>query len=518
MKKRKIILIILVILFIISLILWSAPLFAQKDFLEMPAEKLELKEPKILPTQPFYFFKNLSWKIKEKLSFNPEKRIFTKMKFNSLILLELKKLIKKSPENSALFEKILENYKKNQANLKNEFANYLTQQSVTDQFLEKIIKQCIGQLKILEDILDQNLSLSSDIKTKIEEIKQDQEKWLQELINQLKNQEKFELILKNILEQEDFDWQNFRSLMILEKIKEFLSENFKNSWEEKKEDFLIDFLTYLYETPQEEINQNLSNLPGDKILQWKIFRDLEEKTGQREFFQNLKKNLEIIIDQKEKAKNCQAEIEKLKIKIEELKKDSEKLEKRSSNIKSLLEQAEAHLKQAELTNPNHIANLCGLVQSAKILIENAERYLKHFSEKNLEERIIETQKELENLKNLTNQYDHLQWARLFTLLEEASKKLELAKLNFQNNQISFSEKLLLKVELIINQIKKILLFSKEENSQKFKNWKKDFFTQEKIEEFQRWCLNQEGNFIEIKRILPSCVLKEKEVRMEDWQP
>lgn len=516
MKKRKIILIILVILFIISLILWSAPLFAQKDFLEMPAEKLELKEPKILPNQPFYFLKLFSWKIKEKFTSPPEKKILIKMKFNSLALLELRKLLKKSQGNAILFEKILKNYKEDQENLKDEILHYLAQNYVSDQFLEKIIKQTIGQLKIIEDILAQNLS--PELKSKIEEIQQNQEKWLQELINRLTNPEKFKEILEKILNQEDSDWQKFRSLVILEKIKESLSEELRNSWEEKREDVLVSFLTYLHESSSEELNQNLLKLPGDKISQWRVLRLLEEKSGEREFFQNLRKELDLVIDREGNVKNCQAEIEKLKIKIEELKKDSEKLEKRSSNIKSLLEQAEAHLKQAELTNPNHIANLCGLVQSAKILIENAERYLKHFSEKNLEERIIETQKELENLKNLTNQYDHLQWARLFTLLEEASKKLELAKLNFQNNQISFSEKLLLKVELIINQIKKILLFSKEENSQKFKNWKKDFFTQEKIEEFQRWCLNQEGNFIEIKRTLPSCVLKEKEVRMEDWQP
>lgn len=510
MKKRKILLIILVILFIISLILWSAPLFAEEN-LEVSPQELELKELKILPHQPFYFLKNFFWKIKEGLTFSWQKRIINKTKENTQLLLELRETIKKSQLDSSLIEEILGKYEKNQEKLKEEINKYLTKREITEQWLEKILKQNLGQLKILEEILNQNLS--SKIKDKLENTYKNQEEWLKNLASQIKEKEKFIKSLEKILREENNPWQIFRSLAILEKTKEGWPEELKNDYNERKEEALINLFTFLNEKTPEEIIQTIKNLAGEKIFYWKIFRELEEKSGQREVFQNLRRNLEGVIDQEEKVENCQKEIPQLKERFGSLKEEAQKLKEPSSNVKILLQQIEAHLKQAEITNPFQIANLCGLVQSAKVLLENTERYLSTSINEELQNKIEQTKKVLENLKAQASQLNTQEWKRIFDLLEEGEKQLEIAQLNYQNDQIQRTEQILFRIKKLINQIEKILSLAK--NPQKFEGLNKELFSQEKIEAFRKWCQEQKGEFIEINGLLPSCFLKGNKIKMED---
>src|SRR3989344_2829763 len=84
-------------------------------------QDLGVTEPGILPTSPFYFFKEMGRGVQSLFTFNPVAKAELELKIANEKAAEVKKITETQPQNTQAIQKALENYQKTQGKLRVKF-------------------------------------------------------------------------------------------------------------------------------------------------------------------------------------------------------------------------------------------------------------------------------------------------------------------------------------------------------------------------------------------------------------
>jgi hypothetical protein len=156
--------------------------------LEIKAQDLNVSNPKILPTNRFYFLKNFWRKINLLLTPNPAKKAELNLKYANEKLMEIKKMVEKKQVNPDIIEKELENYQQNLEKAKQQIENLeKTKAEIKEKLQEKYIEHSLKQQMVLQKLSTQ---VPANVYEKIEE-------------NRLKHLEKLGEVMNKVAEKQD---------------------------------------------------------------------------------------------------------------------------------------------------------------------------------------------------------------------------------------------------------------------------------------------------------------------------
>jgi DNA-binding ferritin-like protein len=311
------------------------------------------------------------------------------------------------------------------------------------------------------------------------------------------------------------------TVLATEKILGSLSESGVSNLEEKLYLQVESELKNFSQLTKNKIAEVITFLPGNKLIQGKIIRELEERSGQTEFFQEIGDKLKQLPVSSRDLKKCQEEVGVLGAELSSFKAKIN-LTELSENIKSLLEQAEGHLKRAEeiMNDGTQTGTFCGLVNSSGVLLRNVQRTLEKSQPAEIEVQVKSAEEKLAALTEQTKSLNQDEYSRIFDLLNRAVVGLESIKVNWQNNDVSQALRQLNSFDVIIKNIEKTLeLVNNKLNKAEAKamGLQKEFLKKSKLEEFYQWCQKQAGTILDDLSVLPYCLDANKNsLSMFDW--
>lgn len=458
MKTKKIITIIMIFVFIVCLLIWTIPSLTMGQTVSpnpTPDEAvaklikegiiynqvLGMNEPRILPGSIFYFIKNFIWGLRYQFISDPVKQLTWDLRAVSEKLLELQKLAVEQPNKTNSLNKALANYEAAINRLKTHFSNLsVTNQSLdTGALLDKLIAASLEYEEIFSDVASQNISEA-----------------LRGQVNGLIGQgaalltmagEKLaakETVFNNFSDKIQKNYGGllsyFRSLETVLAVENILTDLSATGTANLKENLYLQAqneLENFNQLDKSKIADILVFLPGNKLIQGKIIRELEERSGQTEFFQGIENKLKQLPVPASDSNKCKEEVSVLESELL-LFKSRIDLTEIHENIKSLLEQSEGHLKRAKeiLGDDAQIGTFCGLINSADVLLRNAQRILEKSQPAEFEDQIKKAEEKLATLTNQAKQFNQEDYSRIFDLLNKATLELENIKVNWQDNNIN----------------------------------------------------------------------------------
>jgi len=160
-------------------------------------ETAEVSNPKLLPDNPFYFFKTFARNIQSALTFDPIKKAELKLKFSNEKLSEAVKLAEKT-ENQEIIQAGIENYQKEISALKQ--ASEKIQEKAEENervgaFLDKLTQQQNIQQRVLEKITAQ---VKTEVAEKIQQVREEHLEQFGEVMNRLENRVDADLKLQEL--------------------------------------------------------------------------------------------------------------------------------------------------------------------------------------------------------------------------------------------------------------------------------------------------------------------------------
>ena len=286
--------------------------FAQ-DTATVTPQDLEVKDQKLLPDSPFYFLKEWSRSIQSLLTFDQVKKAELKEKFANEKLIELQKLTEKGVKESVI-EKATEKYSQEIDKIKEEvdkIKNTAKENPKAESFLDKFTKQQLLHQEILQ-------KLENQVPVQVlEKIKEAREKHLEKFFDVMqKLEDKTKIVTrieKKVSEQVKGDFKEFEAMEIFKNLKEKAPEALKDSLNKMEENNLRKLenkVKSLSTEKQEQLNEYINELSGDKEKQLEILENLRTELSDKPAIQEkLKEVREKIIEkvrEREATKNCPA--------------------------------------------------------------------------------------------------------------------------------------------------------------------------------------------------------------------
>lgn len=293
MKKIKIFLLAFGLLFIFGVA------FAQEEIQETASpeaiedvlldesvnpEDLGIREPRVLPDNPFYFFKNWIRTTRLFFTFDPLRKIELRERFANEKLLEARKLVEKTKDPEKI-KRAIENYRneivKNEGEIERLKARIKERPEIRERlnkFLDKFTKHQLLHQRLLEKLETQVPSKA------FEKIKKARERHL-EMFGRVmtKLEEKPERIQerleKNLEELRGSRYKHFKNLEVLKELEEKVPEEAKeairgaqeNSLRRLKEKF-----EQMSPEAQERFKDYIEKISGNKEKQMEVLDSLRE--------------------------------------------------------------------------------------------------------------------------------------------------------------------------------------------------------------------------------------------------
>lgn len=404
-------------------------------------QALGLSEPKILPGSIFYFVKNFIWGLRYRFVSDPVRQLTWDLEAVSEKLLELQKLAAEQPEKNNSLNKALTNYKVAMSRLQAHFGNLSinSQTANVSAFLDQLTGASLEYEKIFSDVISRNIS--ETLKDQVNELVGQGAELLVAATQKVADKKDF---FNNFSDKVQNNYSgllsHFRSLEAVLATEEKLVDLSNSGVGDLEEELYLQTESELKNFSQlnkNKIAEVIALLPGNKLIQEKIIRELEERSGQTEFFQEIGDKLKQLPVSSRDLKKCQEEVAVLEAEISSFKAKID-LAKISENIKSLLEQAEGHLKRAKeiINDESQTGTFCGLINSSDVLLRNAQRILEKSQPAEFEDQIKKAEEKLAILTNQTKQFNQEDYSRIFDLLNKATLELENIKVNWQDNNIN----------------------------------------------------------------------------------
>jgi putative hemolysin len=216
------------------------------------ASDLNVSEPTVLPTNPFYFLKELGREVQLLITLDPTKKAELKLKISSEKLLEAEQLA----TNKEDLENALSNYTNSLNNLENYVATLKQDSESSNNFLKKVVVQIFNQQELLDRIAEKQ----ADSSQKIYESK---DKALNSLTNtslELGSSEN----IKNALEEATGSTKSgaMNVIEVLQRVKEIVPEQAKKTITEVQNNIIENKLSNnnLSEEDKTTLNQYLDEL------------------------------------------------------------------------------------------------------------------------------------------------------------------------------------------------------------------------------------------------------------------
>lgn len=249
---------------------------------EINADDLGVSDPTILPDNPLYPAKNLWWKIRTKLTFNPVKKAELQLKIANSKLLEAKKLAQKTGKDEIL-KQALQNYQGEMDIVQNRIEvlkEKASENPKIDKFLDNYTDKAIKQQRLMAR-LEQQLTDKPEV---LDKIRQNKEKLLEhfgEVIQKLEDKDKIaDRLEKNLENAEGSKYKNFKNLEVLLELENKVPEQAKDAIRQAQENALKrlqENLENMSPQDQEKFKDYLEKVSGDQTIHLRILEKLEGK-------------------------------------------------------------------------------------------------------------------------------------------------------------------------------------------------------------------------------------------------
>jgi hypothetical protein len=261
----------------------------------------------------------------------------------------------------------------------------------------------------------------------------------------------------------------------------------------------------------------LRGIFGLKISDQQVLTNLAERSGQREFFDNLRQAVGEEINSVKEYEQCQNQIEVIEKEFNEFE-TLVKNEKLSNSVSVLLTQVGAHIEQAKITTVDQVKTVCGLVNSASALLDNAQK-IRIKEKEGFGTDVATIKEDLKNINAKIINYNKEEYFRIFDLTNQAQMQIEALEVaqNKKSAELFLKEKN--KFELILVNINNLIeVVEGKSNNQTILSLivDKELLSKTKIDEFNEWCQKQKGVLAENYGVLPICLISEKISTMPDW--
>ncbi|MFH1838044.1 MAG: DUF333 domain-containing protein [Candidatus Kuenenbacteria bacterium] len=264
------------------------------------ASDLEIKEPKLLPDNRFYFLKNWQRGIKSFFTFNPVAKAELKLKFANEKLIEVKKLAEKT-NNSKILKEAINNYKEEINGLEKatEKIKEKIENPKVNKFVEKFIDNNLKQQKVLDNLEKKLPSETYEdlAKTKEETL----QKFSDVALKFIPKEALGEKISGIIEKQTGSGFREFKNLEILNNLKEKVPEIAKPAIEQAINNSMINLKKNIEKVGEKEkIKDYLSSINGNEIKHLEIIDQLKNKGLSADVVQEIEKGKEKIFTKIEK--------------------------------------------------------------------------------------------------------------------------------------------------------------------------------------------------------------------------
>lgn len=349
---------------------------------EVSAQDLGISEPKLLPDNPFYFFKNWVRDVQLFFAFNQVKKGELRLKFANEKIIEAQKLAELKKEPKAI-EKVLASFENDIAAISKLNGGELK------QFSEKLIHQQLLHQRILQKLETQ---VPPEVYQKIKENREKHLEKFAEVMQKVETKDKIAEKLGDELEKiKGSEFKDFKNLETLDEIKDKMPADVQQKIEEKKTqitekfrkklDGMTDeekdkFKTYLEEISGDKLKhlEIISNLEGDEISD--KLKDVMEKAKENEIEEVGKETISSDVAQNQ-IKKAEDEIAKAEEKIKTISEE----EYGGKAAKGLLELAKTHLDEAKKTfDEGKYGRAFGLSTAAYHEALNSERIVEKIDE------------------------------------------------------------------------------------------------------------------------------------------
>jgi len=481
---------ILVALCVLTLI-GAVPVFAQ-DAVEMQeplaqeaitTQDLGIQNVGLLPTSPFYFFKNWSRTVRKTFTFNPVKKAELEVGFVNERAAEIKKLEEVAPQNVTAVTKALLKYQKNVKQLKNRLeglketsenpnidrlVNKFTDQSFKHQQLFDELKVKFEGQEDLTQALDSAQGGILDTQTII--------------AGKIDTAQKFKERVENAAANQKSEFKDLKAAEFIDRLQERVAQNpefQKPEFVEKqkefanlKEDLLLRFGASLEGQQMGGVGTStvpqvvpfIKELPGDQLRRLKLLDEVREKVVNPELKSELNVARQGILENVKEAGLINPE--DVKIRIEKAERIINEMQNLISaregdvgvSVKQLLERAKFNLESAKSAfGEGNYGNAFGQATAASAAAENAYKQLTTTSADY--QNIIDELKRRYDSLNAKVKASNIGEAdnRLYSLLSDTEKQiLELSQLAAQKAIPDKINSLIQQIKLTLSTIENFL--------------------------------------------------------------
>jgi hypothetical protein len=247
---------------------------------DIQAQDFEIKEPRILPDSPFYFFKEMGRGIQSFITFNPVKKAELKQKFVDEKLIEIKKLAEKMPQETEILDKAFENYQKEAERL--EKAAGKIKETIDDpdvaRFMDKFVDHNLKHQKLFGKF---EKELPQEIFKTIVEAKEKNMTQFSDIGLKFATGEQFqEKIIAVMEEQPGSDFKHFKNLEILQQLEEKVPEQAKEAIRKAQENSLKRLhgdLENMAPEDRERFGDYVEHIGGNEVRHMEIIHHFENE-------------------------------------------------------------------------------------------------------------------------------------------------------------------------------------------------------------------------------------------------
>lgn len=281
--------------------------FSQEEIIEevildetVKAEDLGVKEPWLLPDNPFYFIKNWSRAVRSLFAFNKVKKVELESKYANERLLEIKKMVEKNKDPEEI-KRATERYKETLEKIKSRVGKIKEKAKDNpeiEKFLDKYTHQQVLHRRVLEKLEER---VPPEVYEKIKEAREKHLEKFGEVMTKLEDRkEKIrERLEKTFEEQRGSKYKNFKNLEVLIELEEKVPEKAKEAIKRAEENSLKKLkenLEKMSPEDQERFKKYIEQIAGDKEKHLEILENLRAKIKEKpEFEKKLREARERIL-------------------------------------------------------------------------------------------------------------------------------------------------------------------------------------------------------------------------------
>lgn len=372
-------------------------------------EDLGISDAGMLPTSPFYFFKEAKRNVQGFFTFNSVSKAELELKFANERAAEVKEITETQPQNTEAIQKALENYQDSQEKLREKFENLkgTSQNPKISTLLNNLTDKVVKHEKLFDEIAFE-FKGQEKISNTINNTKTGSENLMGEA-SQKDDPAKFASRLEKVLlEENGGDLKHARSVEIIdnfgakapEEIKKAL-ERLRGEFSEKLEQDIQNLVT---NEGENALKEKIANTPGDSAARSVIIEEIQKRAEVRlsQILTKVMGQLEGII-QKE-SDIAQKAGEQIKRAEEIIQEAQKKIQESNTEVFStLLQEAKEHFKSAKSAFAEEkYGEAFGQARSAEVLARNALKFFGYEKPEtgNFERQLKELEEKIHTYQNL----------------------------------------------------------------------------------------------------------------------